>query len=237
MYFLKRDVILLSCTGVAGFSSLLYVALQSTSSINASIVNSTSPLVIVLLARIFLREKLSNLQYLGTIISFLGVIWVISQGNINVLMNFHFNNGDLLVIVAVLFWALYSLLIKTKGATLPKRATFLTTLLLAIVFLLPFCLWESRHYSFNIGDISVNMVLAIIYLSIFPTLISFICWNEGVIRVGPTISSNFLHLITVFAGLFAILIGEKYTTTHFLGALLILGGVLIVSNPKFSQKR
>jgi drug/metabolite transporter (DMT)-like permease len=227
----------LALTGVAGFNSLLYVAVQYTSSINASLVNATAPLLIVILSVLFLGEKLVKLQYVGIIVSFIGVVWVFTKGELQNILSLSFNKGDLFVIIAVISWSVYSILMKKKGVMLPKKATFLSTIALGIIILFPFLLWEEylgRTYAFE--QYTTTNWLGIVYLAIFPSVISFLCWNEGVIQVGPGKSSNFLHLIVLFAGLLAIIVGEMYTLNQFIGGILILTGVIFASNPQHLKK-
>ncbi|MDQ0337990.1 drug/metabolite transporter (DMT)-like permease [Caldalkalibacillus uzonensis] len=222
----------LSLTGIAGFNTLLYIALQYTTSINATLVNSTAPLLIVLLSVLFLRDRLSAWQYVGVVLSFAGVVWVISGGQLERLVSLEFNMGDLFVLAAVLSWSIYSVLMKKWGADLPKQATFMVTMVIGLLILSPFYVWETLRSPFQWGSLTFDMWLGIVYISIFPTLVAFTCWNEGVIRVGPSRASNYLHLIVVFAGIFAVLIGETYTLVQLIGAIFIIGGVLIVSNYK-----
>lgn len=223
----------LAVTGVAGFNSLLYVAVQYTTSINASLVNSTAPILIVILSVMFLREKMVSIQYVGIIISFVGVIWVFTNGHFERLLSLSFNKGDLFVMVAVICWSVYSILMKKWGVILPKKALFLSTIILGILILFPFSLWEVFHTSFSFTQLKVSDWIGILYLGIFPSIISFVCWNEGVIQVGPAKSSNFLHLILVFAGIIAVIVGERYTMVQFIGGVFILTGVIFASNPHY----
>jgi drug/metabolite transporter (DMT)-like permease len=227
----------LALTGVAGFNALLYVAVQYTSSINASLVNATAPLLIVILSVLFLREKMVKIQYVGIVVSFIGVIWIFTKGQLESIFTLSFNTGDLFVLLAVINWSAYAILMKKKGALLPKKATFLSTIALGVLILLPFVLWEEymgRSFSFE-QYTTVNW-LGIVYIGIFPSIISFVCWNEGVIQVGPGKSSNFLHFIALFAGILAVLLGEMYTLNQFVGGILILTGVILASNPQYLKQ-
>lgn len=231
-----KKMICLAFTGVAGFNSLLYVGVQYTTSINASLINSTAPLLIILLSVFFLRDKLLKLQYIGAIMSVVGVMWVFSEGQLERLLSFSFNRGDVLVIIAVISWAIYSVLMKKWGSLLPKKATFLTTIVLGICILFPFAVMESFNHTFSFNELSPLMWLGLIYLGICPSILSFICWNEGVMQVGPAKSSNFLHLIVVFAGFFAFVVGETYSVIQFTGGVIILIGVIMASNPTLFQR-
>ncbi|MGO4888309.1 DMT family transporter [Anaerobacillus sp. MEB173] len=227
----------LALTGVAGFNTLLYIAVQYTTSINASLVNSTAPLLIVLLSVIFLREQLVRFQIVGVIVSFVGVIVVISQGSIERLLQLSFNPGDIFVVSAVISWSIYSILMKKYGVTLPKTATFAATMIIGLLILLPFTVWESSTTEFAVAQLSLTHWLGIMYLGIFPSIVSFICWNEGVVQVGPGKSSNYLHLIVVFTGIIAVMIGETYTIIQFIGGVLILTGVFFASNQSLLKRR
>lgn len=228
-----KILLLMALTGIAGFNSLLYVALQYTTSINASLVNSTAPLLIVLLSVLFLNEKLVKVQYAGVLLSFAGVVWVISRGQLNHLLALSFNTGDLFVILAVISWAVYSILMKKYGPLLPKKATFFVTICLGVLILMPISFWESMTRSFEWQRLSAAQWLGTLYLSVFPTVVSFICWNEGVMRVGPSLAANFLHLIVVYSAIFAFFVGETYSLVQLTGAVLIVGGVLLVTNHRF----
>lgn len=231
-----KRLALLAITGVAGFNAFLYVALQTTTSINASLVNATTPLVIVILSALFLKDYLSTIQYLGILISSLGVLWAISGGVVSRLLELQFNPGDILVIIAVILWAIYAVLMRKWGGDLPRKSTFLCTLLMGFIALLPFFIWERVNQPIYLEQLTTDMWLGIIYIAIFPTILAFVCWNEGVLSVGPSRASNYLHLIVVFTGVFALFIGEKYTSVQFIAAVMIIGGVLMASNPDLIKK-
>lgn len=229
-----KILVLLALTGIAGFNTLLYIALQFTTSINASLVNSSAPLLIVLLSVIFLKERLVKIQYAGVFVSFFGVFVIITGGSLETLKTLTFNPGDLVVIAAVLVWAIYSVLMKKFGVVLPKKSTFILTIYLGIISLLPFALWERTYHSVSLSSLSVEMVLAVVYLGIFPSIVSFLCWNEGVMQVGPGKASNYLHLIVLFTTILAILFGgERLMLTQLIGGAFILSGVILASNPRF----
>lgn len=232
-----RALLLLGVTGIAGFNTLLYIGIQYTNSISASLVNSISPLLIVLLAVIFLKEKLLPVQYIGVVVSFIGVAIVVTGGSLETLLTLNFNKGDLIVFAAVISWSIYSILMKKFGVNLPKRSTFIITMYIGILVLIPFALFERTYQPVSLTSLSSEMIFGVIYLGIFPSIISFICWNEGVMQVGPGKASNYLHLIVLFTTILAILVGgETLTLTQISGGFFILTGVLVASNPQFMMR-
>lgn len=106
----KRILLLLAVTGVAGYNTIIYFALQYTTSINASVVNSTTPLFIAILAIFILREKLLAHQAAGILLSVFGILYIISKGSIEMFLSWKINAGDLYVLAAVIMWALYSVI-------------------------------------------------------------------------------------------------------------------------------
>ncbi|MDV2682827.1 DMT family transporter [Alkalihalophilus lindianensis] len=227
----------MACTGVAGFNSLIYIAIQYTTSINASLVNSLAPLLIVILSVLFLKETFSRIQFIGIIVSLLGVLIVITQGSFERLLTLTFNRGDLIVLVGVFCWSVYSVVMKKYSGGLPKRPTFLVTMYIGMLGLFPFFLFERTYAPVQITELPFEVIGGVLYLAVFPSIVSFVCWNEGIIQVGPGKSSNFLHLIVLFTAAIAVLIGaEKVTITQFVGGLAILTGVILASNPEFLYK-
>ncbi|ERN54444.1 DMT family transporter [Alkalihalophilus marmarensis] len=229
---------LMAFTGVAGFNSLIYIAIQYTTSINASLVNSLSPLLIVILSVFFLKERFSTVQFAGVIVSLIGVIIVISQGSFERLLSLTFNPGDLIVLVGVFCWSIYSVVMKKFSGGLPKRPTFLVTMYIGMIGLFPFFLFERTYAPVAISELPLEVILGVVYLAIFPSIVSFVCWNEGIIQVGPAKSSNFLHLIVLFTAIIAVVIGaETLTLNQVIGGAAILTGVILASNPDFLYKR
>ncbi len=232
-----KALLFLAATGIAGFNTLLYIAIQYTTSINASLVNSTAPLLIVLLSVFFLKEKMLKIQYVGVVVSFIGVFFIITGGSIETLLTLTINPGDLVVLAAVIMWSIYSVLMKKFGVDLPKKSTFIITMYIGILILIPFALFERTYQPVALTSLPAEAILGIVYLGIFPSIISFICWNEGVMQVGPGKASNYLHLIVLFTTVLAVTFGgEMLLVTQIIGGFFILSGVIVASNPHFISK-
>ncbi|MGG0655708.1 DMT family transporter [Rummeliibacillus pycnus] len=218
-------ILVLGFTGVASFNTLVYIALHFTTSINASLMNMLTPVVIYFMSFIFLKEKLNRNQMIGTAISFIGVITIISNGSLKTLLHFTFNKGDLIVIIAVILWSIYSLLVKQYSQELPGHSTFLVSIAVGIIMLLPFYIHESLTTTMVIHW-SVTSIFAILYTGILASIVAFIAWNTGVVRWGANRAGIFLNFIPVFASIFAVLfIGEKIIASQVIGGLLVVAGV------------
>ncbi|AVK86143.1 EamA/RhaT family transporter [Lysinibacillus sp. B2A1] len=229
-YMLKANwpiVIILSLTGVAAFNTLVYIGLHYTTSINASLMNSSTPIMIYILSFIFLREKLSKYQLLGTALSLSGVIFIISGGSIASLVDFTFNKGDLIVLVAVFCWSIYSLLIKHYANRLPGRSTFLVTIFTGAIMLLPFYIYETATLTSSIHW-QWSTIAAILYVGIFASVVAFLSWNSGIVQLGANKASIYLNFIPVFASIFAVLfLDEKLHAFQIVGGLAVVAGVIV----------
>lgn len=228
----KWIVCLLALTGVAAFNTLVYIGLHYTTSINASLMNSSTPIMIYILSFILLRERLSLNQIIGTFISLLGVLFIVAKGDIYMFTSFNFNKGDVIVLLAVMCWSLYSLLVKKYAGKLHSQANFLATIIIGIFMLLPFFIYEQlimpHAITWSIGTMS-----AIGYVGIFASIIAFLSWNSGVIQIGANRAGIFLNFIPVFATLFAVIfLNEQLTNYQLVGGIAVITGVLLCNYQK-----
>ena len=220
-------VLILAFTGVAAFNTLVYIGLHYTTSINASLMNSTTPIMIYILSFLLLKERLSKFQIVGTLLSLIGVLFIISGGSIESFITFSFNKGDLIVLVAVFCWSVYSLLIKKYAGKLPGYSTFLVTIAIGAIMLLPFTIYEvvtsEQAIVWNASTIG-----AILYVGIIASIVAFLSWNTGVVALGANRAGIYLNFIPVFAALFAVIfLDEQLLIAQVLGGITVVAGVII----------
>ena len=219
-------VVLLALTGVIGFNLLTYFAAHYTAAVNIALLNSMNPLFMVLLAYFLIREKMTVRLLLSIMISLAGVLWVMTQGSVERLLALQFNYGDLLMLAAVLFWSIYSIYVKKLAGQVSSLALFGFSSILGTGITLPAAAVELSLSS--LGPISFQAVLAVLYVSIFPSICSFLSWNRAVELIGPSRSSVFSNFIPIWAAVLAfILIGESITGAHILGGLLVFAGIFL----------
>ena len=225
-------VIILALTGVAAFNTLVYIGLHYTTSINASLMNSSTPIIIYILSFLFLKERLTKFQLFGTLLSLAGVLFIISGGSFESLLAFSFNKGDIIVLVAVFCWSIYSLLIKKYAGKLPGYSTFLVTIALGALMLLPFTGYELLTTSQAIiwGTSTIG---AIFYVGIIASIVAFLSWNTGVVALGANKAGIYLNFIPVFATIFAVLfLDEKLLVAQVVGGIAVIAGVFITTIKK-----
>jgi drug/metabolite transporter (DMT)-like permease len=220
----------MALTGVLGFPLLLYRGLQLTTATDAVLINATGPLMTAILAAILLRERLFPRHILGGVISFLGVTLIVSGGSFEKFRQWHVNVGDLYVLFAVVLWGLYSVISRRVTRS---RSVFSVTAV-STWMALPLFLWAaaagwqpaSTHWSWH-------LLLAVVYIGIFPSGVAFLSWNEGVRRVGPNRAMVFYNMLPVYGSILGvILLGESLGAEHFIGGGLIVAGSLIAIWPE-----
>ncbi|MEB3101904.1 DMT family transporter [Ferviditalea candida] len=230
--FLKhwKTVVFLALTGVTGFNTFTYVAVQYTGSINAALMNSAAPIIIVVLSMIFLGEKFSVRRGIGILISMAGVLWIITRGSWAALTQLDFNRGDLWMILAVALWAAYSIGVKKIAGQLPPNALLALTVIITVIVLFPIAMFELTIQKPLPPHSWTATIVGILYIGIFASIVAFLSWNKAVAIIGPSRSANFLNLIPLFSAIFAILFtGEHLAFFHFAGAFLILLGVYVTT--------
>jgi len=225
--------IFLGITSVTIFNSIVYYSLNFTQVISGVLMISTIPVMIIFISSILKIEKTNIFQIFGVILSFLGVIVIVTKFNLEILMNLNFNKGDLTMVVAMLSWATYSALLKKKKHDLSQLTLLQVIITFGLIFLIPIYFIEmSLGYTIKINT---PFLLTLTYVVLFPGLTSFICWIKGIALIGPNRAGIFLHLMPIFSAIMAMLIfDEKFMFYHFLGALFILSGI-ILSNKKINN--
>jgi len=225
-------VLALSAFGVAAFNSLVYLGLQTTSATNGTVMQSFNPVFIILLAAVLLGEKTRPLQWLGIFISLLGVLSILSRGNPETLTELDFHTGDLYIVCAVVVWGIYTVLLRKLPLTLKGLPILGYTVALGALIILPFYVLETLNgRPMPLSTISVSSVL---FVALFPSVLSFLFWNHATHRLGANRTGQFAHLVPTFGILIAITVmGETLQGFHFLGIGLVITG-LVLTNLKRS---
>jgi len=220
-------MLLLSALGIAAFNSLVYTGLQTTQALNAFLLQSLMPVLIVALSFLLFREKITGRQAVGVALSLCGAVTIILQGDLSTLAELTANRGDLLVLTAVICYAGYSVLLRKRPPMHPLSFVALT-FLSGTAMLFPFYLFETlavKPMEFN-----PPTLLAVGYVAVFPSILSYLCYNRGVELVGANRAGLFIHLMPVFGSIMAILfLGEALRWYHGLGIGFIALGIFLAT--------
>ncbi|AOT70736.1 DMT family transporter [Geosporobacter ferrireducens] len=217
-------LVVLGLLGFVGYNMVLYSALDYTSSTNAALVSALGPGMIAIFSLYMLKEKISKIQVSGIGVSLIGVLAVLTGGNLTRVFQTAYNRGDLLMLAAVLMWTLYSVMGKQLKEVPPITATAVSAFLSAIM-MAPFAIVQG----IDMGNISSLAIIGILYMIIFPSVGSFVFWNMSVREIGATQAGIFLNLIPVFTALISWILGEPVTASQFGGGLLVFIGVYLTT--------
>ena len=228
---IRRHLGYLSLTAflvVTVFNTLIYMAAHTSKALNLSLIAVSSPIFIVLFARVFLKDRFTFRRILGLVSATFGVVLLITEGNLSRLMGLTFSEGDAWMILAAGIFGAYSILARVKPVGLSPVAFLCSTSILGLLFLLPWVIWELRDV--QIINFSPTVIAAIIYLGIGPSLLAFLCWNEAITLIGPVRAAFVYYSLPVFSGAEALVIlGEPVHVVHIFSGILILLGVIVAT--------
>jgi len=225
--------IILGITSITIFNSTVYYSLYYMQVISGVLMISTIPVWIMFISSILGIEKTNKFQILGVILSLLGVLFIITKSNIDVIRNLDFNRGDLIMATGMFAWALYSALLKKKTYEISQITLLEVVIITGLIFLIPIYVLEM--YFGNQIEIGKPFILTLSYVVLFPGLASFFFWIKGISIIGANRAGVFLHLMPVFGSIMAILLfNEKFMIYHLLGAVFIIAGITL-SNKKIKN--
>ncbi|WP_137392157.1 DMT family transporter [Rhodoligotrophos defluvii] len=227
-----RPLLLIALTGGVCFSFLVFWGLNHTSAINGVVLNSSLTFFIVLFSWLMLGDRLTVRQGLGMMTSVLGVLVVVSRGDPGFLFHLEFGFGDLLILLAVPLWALYSVMLKIWPTRLDGLAHLTVTAALSaglcgLVYPIDILLNAKA-----VPPLEPAMIGAMLFIAVFPSIGSFFFWSEGIKGLSPNMASYMYPLMPAYGTILAVLfLGETLHGFQFVGLAIILAGVYTCTVP------
>ena len=222
-------IFLIILTGPTLFNTLVYLGLTATTVINSLLIISTTPMLIILLNKLLYKAQTNIFQMIGIFISLIGVCYVIAKGSFQNIFDSEFYFGDLFILLAVTSWALYSIFLKKNETGVSGFSFLYLSFVFTVILLFPVYLFDIFIQD-NFINIDQKTLLVIGYTGIFPSIISYMCWNTGVALIGPNKSGPFLHLMPIFGGILAFLVfRETLEIYHYAGILSVIIGIIITN--------
>ena len=218
-------LIFYGAVGYAAFNGFLYTALMYTSAVNGAIEQGAIPVLIFVINFLLFRIRVSAIQILGFLISFVGAAVTASHGDLQTLVTLTLNYGDLLMLFAGISYAIYTVSLRWKPPVHWKSLMAVPALAAAITCL-PLLWWEAGRGELILPD--MRGWLIILYAGLFPSLISQILYIKGVEGIGANRAGLFINLVPVIGTLLSItILGEKLEVFHVVALILVLGGIAI----------
>ncbi|SMC20899.1 Threonine/homoserine efflux transporter RhtA [Andreprevotia lacus DSM 23236] len=212
--------------GICGFNIALFYGLRLTSPVNGALIVALNPAITTLFAALLMREHISGRQIVGLLLGLAGVATVVSHGSLHALLALSFTPGDLLVLLAAVGWAVYSVIPRRfiKGLA-PLQITTATIAMGGV-------LMASFAQSVT-GDLlhvpPLGAIIAVLIMSIGGSVLAYQWWNDSVSKIGPAKAALFMNLVPIFATLMGVVMGQAVTGAQLAGAALVIGGVIYAS--------
>jgi len=219
---LKWLLIMGGC-GLSLFNAFFYIAAHSTTAVNLGIIQSTMPGMILLGSFMFFGDRINRLQFSGLLLTLLGVGVIVTKGSLEQLMQLTFNHGDLLMIFACSFYAMYTVGLKSrpKISGMVMLAYFSVA---AFLMTIPLMIFESFIYGTVMPGVKGFAI--VFYIAIVPSFLSQIFFMRGVDLIGPGSAGLYANLVPIFSAIMAVLLlSEEFALFHLAAMLLVFGGI------------
>ena len=227
-----KSLAIMGILGVGSYNSLQYVALETTTPLNVSLITASAPVFILLIGGAFYKQAVGRAQWFGALLSMAGVALVVAKGELAHLAALHFAPGDLIMLVAVFLWAIYTWELRQRPLGLAPMTSLAAQMIWGVLSILPFMLaerWiggETTHWGGPVW-------LALAYVAVLPSLLAYWCWGSAVGRVGAQIPAYFGNLAPLFAALLSwLFLDETIHWYHLWAALLIFAGIHVALNAR-----
>ena len=228
-----RRYSLLGLLGVGSYNALQYMALQTSTPINVTLVGSSMPVWMLAVGALFFGAAVTRRQLLGALLSMCGVLLVLSRGEWSQLLAFRLVPGDVFMLLATVSWAFYSWLLSRTSEPGSIRGDWAAFLMAQMVFGLAWsgsfagAEWAAGHTHIEWGW---PLVAALAFIAVGPAVLAYRCWGVGVQRAGPAVAGFFVNLTPLFAGILsAAFLGETPQLFHGVAFALIVGGIVVSS--------
>ncbi|MCF3128234.1 DMT family transporter [Acinetobacter soli] len=213
---------ILSAFGMVLYQGLSYTAAHYTTATNMGIVNAFIPVFTIFVSMLILKDIPNRFAIVGSIISFLGLLYILGKGDFTTLLNMGGHSGDLLMVVAVFFYAFYGVFLKKWQLKIPLLISLYVQIGFALLYHIPFLMY------FGLDAINARNAPSLLYAGIFPSLLAPLLWMLAVQHIGPNRTSIFMNLMPVFTAIIASLwLAEQWTLFHTIGGMMILVGIVM----------
>jgi drug/metabolite transporter (DMT)-like permease len=221
-----RTLLLFAMLAGAPQSVVIYEGLELSSAVNLGLFNSAIPVLILVLGALFWSRRIRVAEATGIAVSLAGVLVILFQGSLAKALALAFNLGDVILFAGMVMWALYTLKLVDRPGALSPPALVALIAVFGLLVCTPLLLVEA--IAVHPPRLDGMTTLALVYIGLGPTLGAMLCFNYAVERIGPVRAGVLVHLMPVFASLFAVLLlGEPIHLFHAAGFALVAGGALV----------
>ncbi|UIJ38213.1 DMT family transporter [Desulfobaculum bizertense] len=227
---------LVSLFGISLYDVLSFIAGSTTGALNMSLIATLSPVFTFIAAHFFLGEDLNRQTIVGILVSVVGVVTLVTNGDISRLAVLRFSTGDLLMLCVACMSAGYNVSIKRLAGKLSQSAMLMATFILGLLALCPMCFWELQNGA-SLPEMTVEIWEILLYLGIFASVLCYLFWNMAVSIIGAGKATLFYYTIPFCSGILAwYFLGEAVTYAQIMSGIMIFGGIIICLSAGSSTK-
>lgn len=216
-------LVLMAGTGIVGYQGLLYGALHTTGALNAALINACAPLVTAALSWVVYGTRLSRGAFGGIVLSMLGIAVILSGGDAVRLLSLRLGRGDLLVLVAVVLWAVYSL---AARKVMQDRSVIDSTALVTALALPLAAPWIVMEGSWRQVEWTAGLLAGVAYVAVFASVVAMLAWNRAVSLVGAASAAASMNMLPLYALLSSLVLREPLQAAQAAGGVMIVAGCL-----------
>jgi drug/metabolite transporter (DMT)-like permease len=222
-----KMMLVLAATGIASYNTMSYIGLNSTTALNVLLLQSATPLIIIVWAYLLFRDRPTSRQATGVLVSLAGVAAISAHGSFEALAHLRLNRGDTWVLVALAIYGFYCVTLRKRPAVHPL--SFLVAAMgIGSLMMLPFMLWEFAAGARIHGG--APSYLAIAYTAVLPSFVAYLFFNRGVELIGAGPAGQSMHLMPLFGSILAVLfLHERFQIYHAAGIAMIAAGIMLAS--------
>ncbi|MFT6438590.1 DMT family transporter [Cycloclasticus pugetii] len=231
-----KEVFLIALSGTVAYQATVYFGLRYTTAINVGLINSLAPIAVAFAAAFYLKEKLGRQHWIAAFVSVIGLVFILSKGSMESLYALRFNKGDLFILGSIFIWAVYSIAAKLAMAKVTPLVVTALGILLSTFIVIPLGVYEANYLIKPV--INAEVIMAVVFIGIGPTVLSLLFWNKGVMIIGPARASLFLNMVPIYViVLSSLLLDEVLHDYQLIGMVLIIGGSLYANRQKVVSKK
>ncbi len=237
---LWKELSVIALCGISLYDTLVFIAGHTSEALNMSLISTMSPLLTALVAQFFMREKLKPSMYAGIAVSTFGVALLVTDGSLEQLLNMHFAKGDLLILCTAMMSAVYNTVVKKVTGKISQTTLLMSCCLLGTLYIVPLYFWETGG-QVVIPELTYNLALSLIYLSVFASILCYLFWNMAVEVIGASKAALFYYTLPPASAVVAwFAINEPVNLNQVMSGLIILAGILFAlygRSPKFIRQK
>ncbi|EAR57546.1 putative membrane protein [Photobacterium sp. SKA34] len=207
----------LGLLGMVLNQSLGYFAAATTTATNIALIISLVPLISMFLSVPILGQRLSPFALIGAVLSLSGLVLMLSHGDVKILISQGIKQGDMLMLIAAVVYALYCVLLKRWKMPFSTWKSVYVQCLFAVIMLTPLLLMSHRM------AITASSVPLIAYAALLASVIAPWLWMLSIERLGADRTAMFMNLLPIMAaGIASVMLNEHLEAYHYIGGIMVL---------------